>query len=132
MIPGDYVIPFKFLLPAGLPSSLLYNNKHHIKKPKAKIKYILKAKIQTKSDHHEMFYKQVLIIREHPPSLEQNISRVSQNAITTGCFQNQGVSKIEVKFDKNTFEPNEVARCSAIVDNSQCNTNMTSITLGVE
>jgi Arrestin (or S-antigen), N-terminal domain len=66
---GDYAIPFTFQVPSGLPSSLLYSNKHHAKKPKAKVKYTVRAVLQ---GHHGsvMKYKQVLVLREIPPQAE--------------------------------------------------------------
>ena len=39
LMPGDYTIPFEFKLPDCLPSSIMYNNKHHHDKPKAVVKY---------------------------------------------------------------------------------------------
>ena len=56
LLPGDYVIPFNFPLPAGIPSSMFYHNKHDWDKPKSKVKYHIKAKLHT---HHgsEMSYK---------------------------------------------------------------------------
>ena len=63
LYPGDYVIPFNFPLPAGLPSSIFYHNKNDWDKPKAKVKYHIKAKLH---GHHnsDMVYKQVLLVRE--------------------------------------------------------------------
>ena len=79
-----------------------------------------------------MKYKQVLIIREHPPNFEKDISKVSENNITTWCCVNQGTSRIEVKFEKNTFEPTEHAKCKAILDNSACNVAMQHVRLSIE
>ena len=47
--PGDYVIPFSFPLPVGIPSSIFYHNHHAAGRPKAKVKYHIKAKLHT---HH--------------------------------------------------------------------------------
>jgi hypothetical protein len=45
LVPGDYSIPFSFQLPAGLPSTIFYKNRHKEAKPKAQVKYTIKAKI---------------------------------------------------------------------------------------
>ena len=37
LMPGDYTVPFEFTLPHHLPSSIMYNNKHHHDRPKAVI-----------------------------------------------------------------------------------------------
>ena len=39
LMPGDYTVPFEFTLPHGIPSSIMFMNKHHRDKPKAVIKY---------------------------------------------------------------------------------------------
>ena len=49
--PGDYSFPFAFQIPGGLPSSILYTNKKHDKKPKAKVKYTVKVILKGDHDH---------------------------------------------------------------------------------
>ena len=79
-----------------------------------------------------MEYKQVLIIREHPPSFEADIKKKSDKKITTWCCVNQGVSEIECKFEKNIFTPNEDCDCIVEIDNDKCNIAMTNVRLAVE
>ncbi len=64
LMPGDYCIPFSFYLPPGLPSSLLFKPHHHTKKPKAKIKYHVKAYLR--SSACPMKYKQIMTVQEAP------------------------------------------------------------------
>lgn len=73
LAPGDYVIPFSFPLPLGIPSSVFYYNNHHYDKPKAKVKYHIKARLHT---HHgsEMSYKQILVVREAGAAAQQVIN----------------------------------------------------------
>ena len=69
--PGDYVISFNFLLPNNIPSSLYFKgDKHDREKPKAKVKYYAKAKLECEGE--DMKHKSVLIIREKPVVLETN------------------------------------------------------------
>ena len=64
---GTSEISFQFQLPLGIPSSFFFKNKHIREKPKAKVKYIVEAKLCTGSLlKKDMKYKQVLIIREPP------------------------------------------------------------------
>lgn len=65
--PGDYSIPFAFQVPGGLPSSLNYKNSHVERKPKAKVKYHIRASLSDHHGHAHMKYKQVLIVREVQP-----------------------------------------------------------------
>lgn len=64
LVPGDYAIPFCFTLPQGIASSLFYKNKHHNAKPKAKVKYHIKATLKGHSNKIHMKHKQVVVIRE--------------------------------------------------------------------
>jgi len=44
----------------------MFKDKHVREKPKAEVKYSVKAKVHAFSDDNEMKYKQQLIIREPP------------------------------------------------------------------
>ena len=52
LVPGDYVIPFSFVLPHGIPSSLYYKNHSIFEKPKGKVKYHIKAILNGHHGHH--------------------------------------------------------------------------------
>ena len=45
LLPGNYCVSFSFLLPTDLPSTIFYKNRKREEKPKAKVKYTIKAKI---------------------------------------------------------------------------------------
>lgn len=130
--PGDYCIPFSFSLPHGLPSSLFYKNASHTHKPKAKVKYHIRAIVHGQHDKQLMKFKQVLILREVPPNAEASIKQTSEHQITTWCCMDQGRSKIEVTFDRNTFLPNEVCTADIHIDNTNCNIAMNHVRLAVE
>jgi hypothetical protein len=69
--PGDYVFPFSFALPPAIPSSIIYKNLGRREKPKGKVKYHIRVKLNTRiADLMGMSYKQILIIRERPPNFE--------------------------------------------------------------
>jgi hypothetical protein len=85
LAPGDYVIPFSFPLPVGIPSSVFYYDNHHADKPKAKVKYHIKAKLHNHHGKAEMSYKQILVVREAGAAAQQVISQTSENRITTWC-----------------------------------------------
>ena len=106
------------------------NTKIHAK-PMGKIKYHIRVKLDTKSNFGEMFYKQILIVREEI-AFKEGIGQVSENKITTWCCVDQGTSKIEVKFPKNSFFPNEVVDAKVLLDNTRCNVALTNVRLAVE
>ena len=68
--PGAYVIEFSFNLPEGIPSSINTHVKNVRERPKAKIKYFVKAKVHGFDRNDNMKYKQVLIVREPPVALK--------------------------------------------------------------
>lgn len=54
--PGVHQINFQVALPHGIPSSLAFKDKHSREKPKAKVKYYVKAKVLNHK-HDMMKYK---------------------------------------------------------------------------
>ncbi|CDW78366.1 UNKNOWN [Stylonychia lemnae] len=132
LVPGDYVVPFGFQLPENVPSTMFFKDTHDHRKPKAQVKYSIKGSLETRSDKNEMSYKQILIVREKPPHLQEDITKASENKITTWCCVDQGVSKIQVQFDKNTFMPHEKCKSEIKLDNSRCNIALNTVRFTME
>ncbi|CDW76085.1 UNKNOWN [Stylonychia lemnae] len=132
LIPGDYVVPFSFSLPSGIPSSMHFMNRGDLRHPKAQVKYSIKAFIETNTHGVGMGYKQILLVREHPPNFEVNIERTSENLVKTWCCVNQGFSKIMVRFEKNTFLPYEKCKTQILLDNSRCNIALKTVRFCIE
>lgn len=74
LMPGDYTIPFSFVLPRTLPSSMNFKDTKSSAKPKAKVKYHIKAILMDHNNKEAMKYKQVLILREQGDSFQLNIN----------------------------------------------------------
>jgi hypothetical protein len=130
--PGDYTIPFSFVMPPNLPSSLQFIRHHMTAKPKAMVKYQIKGSLV--DDHAKvlMKHKQVLILREMGESFETNITRTDEHNITTWCCVNQGSSRITTNFEKNVMEPHDTCKAFINIDNSLCNLNMAHVSLSLE
>ena len=89
MQPGDYTVPFEFTLPRGIPSSMLFNRPEMRGMPVAVIKYHLRVKLITASTKDkEIFYKQVLIVREPATNFAVAINQMNECKITTWCCMN--------------------------------------------
>lgn len=87
LMPGDYVIPFEFILPLGLPASIMFKNNETLAKPKANIRYGVKAVIEN-HDGTQLFYDHMLIVHEPPVPFIQNQSLQQKFPIQTwGCMQ---------------------------------------------
>ena len=132
LAPGDYTIPFSFQLPGSLPSSMNFKDSHTHAKPKAKVKYHIKAVLNDLSGKEVMKYKQVLIVREQGDAFKMEIKKEQENRINTWCCVDQGPSKLVVSFEKNVFEPTEVCKAYVNIDNKGCNLNMQHVRLAIE
>ena len=120
------------MLPQNVPSSLHFKEKHKREEPKAKVKYYVKAKLDTYDEHDEMKYKQVLIIREPAVAYKEGEEQKERSEIKTWCCIDQGASTMWSTFNKNIFTPHEVAHATVHVDNSECQLKVTEVSLFVE
>ncbi len=132
LYPGDYTIPFSFQLPSSLPSSIIFQDKHQQSKPKAKVKYHIKALVVDASHHDLMKYKQILVIREQGEAFKTDITQATETRLSTWCCVDQGMTKLQVNFEKNVFEPNDVCKALINLDNSGCNLTMSGVRLAIE
>lgn len=123
--PGAYVINFSFNLPADLPSSINTHIKNVRERPKAKIKYFVKAKVTGIDQRDNMKYKQVLVVREPPVEFKVGEQQQETSHVTTWCCVDQGTSSMWSAFEKNVFTPQDVAKAMINVDNSKCTLNVT-------
>ena len=67
--PGDYDLNFEFTLPEDLPATILFKEKKHRDKPKAKLLHTVKAILHTQ-DQKQMMYKQLIVVHEPPVEFE--------------------------------------------------------------
>ena len=110
-----------------------FKDKHSREKQKAKCKYIVKTTILgTDDDDEVMKYKQVLMIREPPVKLKEDVSEFEEQEIKTMCCISQGVSSLKTSFEKNIYIPTETAKAILTVDNSKCSVGIKEITFAIE
>lgn len=106
----------------------MWARKDHRDKPKAQVKYSVKARLLT-HDNQYLKYKQMLVIHEPPVSFQQNTTLKHDVRLTSCCCGNcicnccccgpSGNTDLTVNFDKNIFYSNEVASSMVTVDNSK-------------
>ncbi|CDW76035.1 UNKNOWN [Stylonychia lemnae] len=107
MIPGDFVIPFQFQLPQGVPATIFIKQEKHSKKLKGFIKYYIRGSLITVKDIPEMGYKQGLVVREKLQD-DKIQSRVQQGfKIKTWCCLNKGISSLEIQLNQKIYEPDD-------------------------
>ena len=128
--PGDYQIPFSFVLPPGLPASIMFKNFHHVDKPKAKIAYYVNA-ILHNHDGLAMSYRQMLVIHQPPVPFQQDSVLQNTSSVTTWCCVEQGSAVVKAQFEKNVFFANEIANALVTTDNSKCNLRVQHVEFAV-
>ena len=114
-----YQIDFQCDLPNGIPSTLNFKDEKTREKPKAKVKYYIKAKLENHGKDI-MKHKQVLVIREKPVEWKVGEQQQETSSIKTCCCCDQGTSSMWSTFEKNQFLPNEIAKGQVHVDNANC------------
>ena len=62
--PGSYEVDFSCTLPVGLASSLHFFDTSRRERPKAKVRYFIKATLHSNNSASNMKYKQILMVRE--------------------------------------------------------------------
>ena len=83
--PGVCQVAFQTQLPNGIPSSLNFKYTGQREKPKAKVKYYVKATLWTADKKDAMKYKQVLMIREKPEDMRVGEAQAETSNIKTWC-----------------------------------------------
>lgn len=130
--PGSYAVSFQFTLPFGMPSSIYYKNVTTRERPKAKIKYFVKAIVHALNMSESMKYKQIIAIREKPVQFKTNEQQQETSIVKTWCCIDQGVSSMWSTFEKNIYTPQETARAMIHVDNSRCQLPVTRCRFFIE
>ena len=132
LMPGNYVIDFQFQLQEGLPSSFNLKDKKRREEPKAKVKYYVKTKLITFNEDDEMKYKQVLAIREKPVNFESYAEKQERVHMKTCCCCDQGHCQMKTWFEKNIYTPQETARSTFAIDNSECQLTVNNVSFSVQ
>jgi hypothetical protein len=122
-------------LPNGCPASIYLNNRDHAQRPKAKIKYWVKARIVDFIDDETNLIakcKKCLTITEEPPNFEFLMMQMCEQRVTSWCCFDQGSSRANISFEKSTFEPTDLFETLVVILNFNCNVAMTGLILFLE
>lgn len=121
-MPGQYTIPFSFLLPDHLPGSFSMVKKQF----SAEISYKIKAEIMLKNN---IKYKATVPYTIKQAITEQRFSvsyEKSTEVIRCRCV-NKGICTIKAHLDKNAYTPSETAKITVEIDNSHCSVPIKAI-----
>jgi len=118
--PGQFVIPFSFLVPQNLPPSFYQQGPLYL----AFVEYKLEAYLQPFNDSDpKMKHKQPWNLKETIlPNSGDLLSSVTTQLKTCCCCQ-QGSNSLKAEFEKNFYYPGENARVNMELNNSQTTLN---------
>jgi hypothetical protein len=115
LIPGQYIVPFSFMIPSALPSSFYQEGHRYL----ANINYHIEAILQPfMLNEPRLKYKQNFIVRQ-PLT---NVGNGHGQTITTqlsACCSSKGSNVLKVNFEKNYYAPGETAQVIMQLDNTQ-------------
>ncbi len=114
---GQYSFPISFVVPSGLPSTFKYlYNKYGA--CYGVVNYTMSAFVGDVQNSirnvQEFFVNQEIVMDAGMQKKEM------EKEITSCCCIGKGATKIVTYFEKNTYEPNEIAYMISEVDNTRC------------
>ena len=116
VLPGQYVVPFSFMLPAKLPSSFHQEARRYFADITYKIEAVLEPDV---AGGPRPKYKQAIVIRQPIQKLKPN--KAGKTVIETnscGCCST-GTIELNAKFDKTYYSPKETAEILISIDNTK-------------
>ncbi|CAI2370985.1 unnamed protein product [Moneuplotes crassus] len=124
---GQYDFPFKFLLPEDLPSSCYFSS--YSQKARGMAQYKIKASLKCNTDDmKDMVFKQTLIIRQQPESIEMS-TKADYNAkvYKCCCCCSEGTVTMQSETDKTIYTPTETVKIIGNIDNSNSKKDLKKI-----
>ncbi|CAI2370718.1 unnamed protein product [Moneuplotes crassus] len=119
-MPGQYTFPFRILIPAGLPCSLMFAG---TRRSRAMVNYSLFAilKPEENTTLEEMKYKTDISMREPIENIRTDFDSCIESKINSWFgLRKHGEVKLKLKFDKDFYLSNEMVVVQCDIDNSQC------------
>ena len=110
--PGQYSLPFSFILPGNIPSSFHYKSGS----TEAGIYYRIQGFVQSVSNQ-KIKGKTRISIKQPVGTFNSNI-KIEKRASIKSCCYTQGNCKISVFYPQDTYNPSQIANFYAEIDNS--------------
>lgn len=124
---GQYVYPFSFMLPPGLPGSFEYYDLDNT----AYIKYILEAKVLSSNSNNHIKNEILVIVRQNPQHFQYPTRLSDTKNITTWCCFGKGTSTMNISYEKNYYCPEEKVNVICELDNTRCRLDASCIKLAL-
>ncbi len=125
---GQYTFPISFLLPSGLPSTFNYTFYKH-GNCHARANYVLQATIRpiNMTSVPPIQCIQAFVVNQEMVLNAGMQKKEMEKEITSCCCIGKGATKIVTYFEKNTYEPGEIAYMVTEIDNSRCKADIFEI-----
>jgi len=130
-MPGQYVLPFAFMLPANIPGSFHQRGNRYL----ADITYHLEAIMEPFDRKHtpRLKYRQNFVVKEPISSaLVHGATSEITTQVTSCCCQAKGSNVLKVQFEKNYYTPGEIAQVIMQLDNTNCKINNTALSFALK
>jgi hypothetical protein len=124
LMPGQYTIPFAFMLPAHLPSSFFQEGHRYL----ASIHYRLEAVLEPSfKNEPRLKCKQNFVVRQPVKNAQQGASHEITTPLKTCCCCAKGANTLKAQFEKNYYAPGETAQVIMQLNNEQSKINNSRI-----
>jgi hypothetical protein len=124
LLPGQYTIPFAFMLPGSLPSSFHQEGHRYL----ANVSYRLEAILEPSfKNEPRLKCKQPFVVRQPVKNAQQGHSGEISTKLTSCCCCSKGSNVLTAQFEKNFYAPGEVAQVVMKLDNTESKSDNTRI-----
>jgi len=124
LLPGQYTIPFAFMLPSALPNTFFQEGNRYRAEVSYRLEAILEPSIPTEP---KLKYKQPFVVRNPVRNAMQSLANEIRTEIKTCLCLSKGANTLKAHFEKNYYAPGETAQVIMQLDNTSCSTASTTI-----
>jgi len=124
LMPGQYTIPFAFMLPGHLPSSFFQEGHRYL----GAINYRLEAILEPSfKNDPRLKCKQPFVVRQPLKNAQQGSTHEITTQLKTCCCMAKGTNILKAQFEKNFYAPGEIAQVIMQLDNANGQIDSTRI-----
>lgn len=126
---GHYSFPFSIYLPPTLPATFSEDTFSG----NAKVEYKIKAELKSSNSNVKSIRNSVpLVIKQTKNDLYAPLQTILPLKVDICCCFKRGTTNFDVRSNKTCFTDGETAYIDCFVDNSQCDLNLTDVSLKFE
>lgn len=116
---GQYQFPFSFYLPENIPSTFFYKWEDFCKSSYAQVSYHVKVVIKNKQKDLKLKSKQEFVVNLNKDLYFSNTKKIEKyKQIKTCCVYDKGNVKLSGSFEKDSYYPDQNAKCLLEVENN--------------